>query len=164
MDTFILIIISVFIVLSVIGFILPKKRIAEETTYLHASPSQIFSLITNIKEQKKWRKELKDIQVYDSKTEIWTEFPYKGKPIHFQTVQKKLNSLWEFKFEGNGFHGYWQGTYEKVENGITKANHKEIIILPNPFIRLLSYIFVDPRKFIARFLEQLANQINANNF
>ena len=163
MDAFIVIIISVFIALSIIGFVLPKKRTAEKATYLYASPPEVFSLVADIENQIKWRKELKDIQIHDSKAETWTEVPYKGKPIFFQTLQKTPNSYWEFKFKGHGFHGYWQGTYKKVDNGITKANHKETIILPNPIIRLLSYIFVDPKKFITLFFEQLANQINANN-
>jgi hypothetical protein len=88
-----------------------------------------------------WRKDVKDIVVIDDNT--WTEVPKKGTPITFKTRQKIQNELFEIEIiEPKNFNGYWVGSFEQTTAG-TKVVFKEVAIIENPFIRVLSSLFVD---------------------
>jgi hypothetical protein len=134
-------IVAIIAIVFAIGLFIPKERTFTKTAVLNSDVAKVFKLVTDFKNQTMWRKDVKDIVVIDDNT--WTEVPKKGTPITFKTRQKIQNELFEIEIiEPKNFNGYWVGSFEQTTAG-TKVVFKEVAIIENPFIRVLSSLFVD---------------------
>lgn len=134
-------IVAIIAIVFAIGLFIPKERTFTKTAVLNSDVAKVFNLVTDFKNQTMWRKDVKDIVVIDDNT--WTEVPKKGTPITFKTRQKIQNELFEIEIiEPKNFNGYWVGSFEQTTAG-TKVVFKEVAIIENPFIRVLSSLFVD---------------------
>jgi hypothetical protein len=134
-------IVAIIAIVFAIGLFIPKERTFTKTAVLNSDVAKVFNLVTDFKNQTMWRKDVKDIVVIDDNT--WTEVPKQGTPITFKTRQKIQNELFEIEIiEPKNFNGYWVGSFEQITAG-TKVVFKEVAIIENPFIRVLSSLFVD---------------------
>ncbi len=145
-----------------IGLILPKNRVFTKTAVLNANTELVYQTIIDFKNQANWRKDVKEIQVIDENT--WTEIPQKGKPITFKINQKKLNELFEIEIiEPQNFSGYWIGTFKPTDKNSCEIRFEEVIIVSNPFLRTLTYLFVNLDKTMDLYLLNLKEKLSKEN-
>ncbi len=157
MTVAVLLVLAIIAIVFVVGLLLPKQREFVKQAELYSPPEKVFQVVTDFANQASWRDDVQEIKVIDDKT--WIEIPKKGTPITFKTKQKVQNKLFEIKIiEPKNFNGYWIGTFEKTKNG-TKVVFKEVVIIENPFSRVLSSIFVDLDKTIDVYLNNLKTKL-----
>lgn len=141
MTVAVLSIVALVALVFVIGLFIPKQKEYLKTTDLKSSPESVFQIVTDFENQTLWRNDVQEIKVIDQNT--WTEVPKKGTPITFRTKQKIQNQLFEIEIiEPKSFQGYWVGAFEQIPTG-TKVVFKEVVVIENPFFRVMSTIFVD---------------------
>ena len=153
MTVAVLSIVALVAMVFVIGLFIPKQKEYLKTADLKTSPESVFQIVTDFENQTLWRNDVQEIKVIDQNT--WTEVPKKGTPITFRTKQKIQNQLFEMEIiEPKSFQGYWVGTFEQIPTG-TKVVFKEIVIVENPFFRVMSSIFVDLDKTMDVYMSNL---------
>jgi hypothetical protein len=152
-----LFILAIIALIFTIGLILPKQREFVKTAEFKSSPQNVFQLVTDFQSQKNWRSDVQEIKVIDQNT--WTEIPQKGTPITFKTKKKVENQIFEIEIiEPKNFNGYWIGTFEQTSKG-TKVVFKEVILIENPFYRVLSSMFVDLDKTMEIYMSNLKTKL-----
>lgn len=157
MNIAILSILALFGLVFIVGLLLPKHREFVKTADLKSPPERVFQVITDFKNQASWRNDVQEIKVIDQNT--WTEIPKKGTLITFKTKQKIENQLFEIEIiEPKSFNGYWVGTFEQIPTG-TRVIFKEVLIIENPFFRVLSSIFVDLDKTMEIYINNLKTKL-----
>jgi len=125
----------------VIGLFLPKQRVFVKTASLKSPLGKVFQIVTDVEKQASWRADVQAIKVIDQNT--WTEIPKKGRSITFKTKQKIQNQIFEIEIiEPKSFQGYGVGQFEQTTTG-TKVLFKEVITIDNPFLRVMSFLFLD---------------------
>ncbi len=143
----------------VIGYFLPSQRTFIKTATLKSEIEEVFNLVTDIKKQPEWHKDVKEIQMIDSTT--WTEVPYRGTPITFRTASKQPYTHFEIEIvEPTNFKGYWVGTFTSVPNG-TMVVFKEVVIIDQPILKVFSWLFVNLDKIMDEYLTQLKQKLEA---
>lgn len=157
MTVAILVILALAALIFAIGLLLPKQHEFVKEAYLKSPPEKVFQVITDFEGQTPWRSDVKEIRVIDHNT--WTEVPKNGTPITFRTKQKVENQIFEIEIiEPKSFNGFWVGTFEQTPTG-TKVLFKEVVIIKNPFFRVLSSIFVDLNKTMEVYMNNLKNKL-----
>ncbi len=145
-------------ILLVIGSILPSQREFNRIAIIEAPLSTVFSTVTNIKAQEKWRNDVKQIKVIDSET--WTEIPKKGTPIAFKITELVKNQLLRIDIiEPKSFNGYWVGKFESISENQTKVDFTEVAIVNNLFFKIISRLFVDLNKTMDVYIENLKSKL-----
>jgi hypothetical protein len=143
----------------VVGLLLPKQREFVKEADIKSSPESVFQLVSDVERQVYWRNDLREIKVIDQDT--WTEIPKRGTPITFRIRQKIENKLFHIEIiEPKKFNGFWVGAFEKSPVG-TKVVFKEVIIMENPFLRVLSSIFFDLDKSMEAYMNNLKIKLGA---
>ncbi len=141
----------------VIGMLIPKRQEYVKKAEFKVSPEMVFQSVTDFKNQASWRKDLQEIRVKDENT--WTEISSGGTAITFKTKQKVQNQFFEIEIiEAKGFKGYWVGTFEQTAVG-TAVVFKEVVIIENPFFRVLSLLFVDLDKSMNTYVDNLEKKL-----
>lgn len=157
MLTILLSVASVLLLLLIVGLLLPKEREFVKTANLKSPPERVFKIVTDVENQTSWRNDIQEIKVIDQYT--WTETPKKGTPITFKTKQKVENQIFEIEIiEPKSFNGYWVGTFEQIPTG-TKVHFKEVVVIKNPFFRVLSAVFVDLDQTMEDYMTNLKTQL-----
>ena len=148
MKVIIIILILLVVLPLFIGFLLPSERVFLKTAEFKSSPQEIWNIITDIKGQESWRNDIQSIHmIYNEKgAEKWTEIPKKGQAITFQVKTYQPPHRFDIEIVESPFSGYWEGRI-KEENGVTSVEFKEVIIVKNPFFKIISYL-VPPYKVI----------------
>lgn len=142
----------------VIGLWIPRQREFVKQANLKSSPEKIFKIVTDFKNQTDWRTDVQAINIIDQNT--WTEIPNKGMPITFRIKKKVENQLFEIEIiEPDNFKGYWVGNFEQTQTG-TKVVFKEVIIIENPFFRVLASIFVNLDKNMEVYMRNLKTKLD----
>lgn len=156
---------ALLLIVFIIGLILPKQRTFSRNQTFKAPIEKVFEVVTDLKGQESWRSDVKEIQVKSAVhgKEIWIEIPKNQPPIHFRSIAKIQNQLYEMDIEGQGFNGHWVGTFEKGNDGTTKVNFTEIATVPNPFLRVFAYLFIDLGKSIDLYINDLSKKLNAQS-
>lgn len=158
MTVAILSVLAIIAFVFVAGLLLPKQREFVKQAELNSPPEKVFQVVTDFANQALWRDDVQEIKVLDATT--WTEIPKKGTPITFRIKRKVENQLFEIEIiEPKKFNGYWIGTFEETENG-TKVVFKEVVIIENPFFRVLSSIFVDLDKTMEVYMINLKTKLS----
>jgi hypothetical protein len=159
MITYLLIaIVAIVAIVFLIGLFLPEERTFTKTAELKADISSVFNLVTDFKNQARWRNDVKEIIVIDDNT--WTEVPQKGTAITFKIKQKKENEIFEIAIvEPENFEGYWVGTFKATRSNSTSIVFKEVIVVTNPFSRIISYLFVDLDKTMELYLRNVKQKL-----
>jgi len=162
MGYILLIIIGLLFLIAIIGFILPSKRSATLETVYKSSPEKVYNTLINNQDYN-YRSDLKEIVILEKKGEIetWEEIAKNGIRIRFKTILKEPYSRYEFDIiEGNGFTGHWAAKLEETEDGGTLYTSTETVKIKNPFIKVMSYLFMDLTKFMESFQEDLRKKVD----
>src|SRR5215475_4949936 len=64
LSVFLLILVVVFV-----GVLLPKKHVVSRKTYLHRSPAEVFSLISDFKSEPSWRRDVQQVVMQAAKAD-----------------------------------------------------------------------------------------------
>ena len=140
-----------------VGLVLPSKRQFIKEGDIAAPVEEVFRMVTDVKNQTRWRHDVKEIRVLDDST--WQELPYKGSPLTFRIKKSVMNELFEIEIiEPKNFKGYWIGSFEPSATG-TKVSFVEVVVVDNPFMRVLTSLFVDLDKTMELYLENLRKAI-----
>lgn len=145
------------------GLILPKERVEAKKSEYNISQRRLFEVVTNNKDHH-YRSDIKDLVILKTgeETQKWKEIKKNGQEIIFRTRKVIPHSYYEFEIvEANGFRGYWTGEFISKGENRSKFVATEHIVIPNPFIRLLSYIFVDIGKQMETFQKDLSEKVNS---
>lgn len=151
---------AIIVIPLVIGLLLPSERVFTKTAKFTSSPEQIWAVITDVKAQTTWRNDVKSIEMLSTEkgAEKWTEIPKKGQPITFQVKTYQPPNRYDIEIVDSGFSGYWEGRIN-AENGKTKVEFKEVVVVTNPFFRVFSYLFVDLDATMELYLTHLKQKL-----
>ena len=144
------------------GLRLPKERIEQRTIKYKASTENVYETVVNNSDFR-YRSDLKDLIIIDNNGgfQTWKEISQSGQSITFRATKKEPYSRYEFEIiEANGIKGYWIGEFNKTETNGTEFISTEHIVIENPMIRLLSYLFFDIGKFMENYQKDLAKKLN----
>lgn len=160
MKIVLLILVLVLVLPLLIGLLLPNERTFFKTAEFKSSPQEVWDVITDIKGQESWRNDVKSIQMISSEkgAEKWTEIPKKGQAITFQVKTYEPPNRFDIEIVESPFSGYWEGKI-KAKNGITTVEFKEVVVVKNPFFKIISYLFVDLNKTMELYLENLKKKL-----
>jgi hypothetical protein len=159
MMTYLLIcIVAVIATVFITGLLLPKEIIYVKSVELKSDIAKVFNLITDYRSQTSWRDDVKEIITVDENS--WTEVPKKGTAITFKIKQKKENEIFEIEIIApKNFNGYWIGTFKPIVNGGTIVEFKEVILVSNPFLRAITYLFVDLNKTMELYIKNVEQKL-----
>ena len=150
---------GVIVLITIIGFFLPNPRIATNNFSVSSPINIVWNQITDHKNQVDWRKSLKDISISEENSNQWTETPITGPPITFKTTESLKHSIYRIDILPiSGFQGY--ALIEFSEEGkYTQLTFTEASIIPNPFRRILAYIFYNPKKSMKIYEKELKESL-----
>lgn len=152
---------ALILVFLIIGLLLPQQRTETRQSTFKASPQAVYEAVTdNVNYH--YRTDLKEIIILESdgNIELWDEIDKRGNRIRFRTTLKQPYTRYEFDIvEGNAFTGHWIGEMEETKTGGTLFTATEIIRIRNPFIRLMSYLFMDIGKFMESYQDDLRKRL-----
>lgn len=157
----VIVIFSLILIALIIGLLLPKERSEQRKIKYKTSTETVYETVVNNSDFR-YRSDLKDLIIIDNNADFqtWKEFSRNGQSITFRTTKKEPYSRYEFEIiEGNGITGYWVGEFNKTEAGGTEFISTEHIVIENPIIRLLSYMFFDLGKFMDNYQKDLAKKL-----
>lgn len=152
---------GVVMLVTVVGYLLPKGHIATRTVRLGAPPETIWALVTDYSAQPTWRSKLKAVERAPDQNghEVWREIASDGSVMPLETLDaippaKLIRKIADPKLP---FGGTW--TYELTPDGaatrITITERGEVY---NPIFRVVSR-FMNQRATIDRFLTDLAGKL-----
>ncbi len=150
------------LIILVIGLLLPQERSATLSTQYKASPEEVYKALIN-NEDYGYRTDLAEIVILEKNGdfEVWDEISTTGNRIRFRTTLKDPYSRYEFDIiEANGFTGRWAAQLSEDGNGGTLYTSTETVRIRNPFIKVMSYLFMDLTKFMHTFQEDLRRKVD----
>lgn len=128
--------------LTAIGLALPRERAFTTNAVLRAERPRVFEVVTDFKHQAAWRNDVKEIRVLDATS--WTEVPQRGPALSFRVKRKIENEAFEIEIVApETSKGYWVGTFAPSGQNGTRVEFKEVVVVSNPLLRALSFLFVD---------------------
>jgi hypothetical protein len=155
-------IVSLIAIAYIIGSLLPKDRIEWREVKFSSSPKMVYEVVTNNGDFS-YRTDLSDLQIIENNGEFqtWKEISKKGQSITFRSTKKEPYSRYEFEIvEASGFKGYCVGEFAKTDANGTNFISTEHVVVENPFIRLLSYLFFDLGEYMESYQKDLASKLN----
>ncbi len=145
----------IFILTGAIGYILEDPRKNVMTVKVSAPIQQVWDTITDPKNQVNWRSDLERVEMEDVNKKVWTEYLTSGPNITFKEEEKIKHEKYRIKIiPRSGFSGYSTIRF-KDKNSSTIIRFKEVSKVPNPYRRILSYIFYDPEQRMKTYIKDL---------
>lgn len=149
---------SLVLLVFIAGLMLPRQRTFVKKAIFQASPERVFGLVRDVERQPAWRSDVQEIKVIDAQS--WMEVPKKGTPLTFKVRQSIENRLFEIEIvEPKSFSGYWVGTFEETKTGGTAVVFKEVVVIANPFFRVMARLFVDLNSTMDVYMHNLKAQL-----
>jgi len=147
-------IIVLVLVVTIIGYTLPKGHVATRTVRFSAPPQAIWNIVTDYPAQPAWRTGLKSVERTPDQNghEVWREVSTRGDSMPLETLEaippkKLIRKIADPKMP---FGGTW--TYEFTPDGTgTRLTITERGEVYNPIFRVVSR-FTDMRSTIDQFL------------
>lgn len=150
-----MIIIAIFIIVFVIGIMLPNPRISHNTFIIEAPIENVWDKVTDYAGQVNWRDGIEKIEVNPDTEGEWTEVPINGMPITFKETDVIKNQKYRIDIiSKNGFKGYSVISF-KSDKETTYLEFTEVSDISNPFQRVLSYLFYNSKSTIKKYEEEL---------
>ena len=141
---FAVLLLIVLIVLG-LGYLLPAERNTTTTTLIDALPDRVYQILTDVEKQTVWRTELRSLTVQERGELVgWTEVRESGLDIRVHETAKAANRQYDVSFEtSNGIRGTLAGALESSSEGRTKLTVVETVIVDNPLMRVVCYVFLN---------------------
>lgn len=139
-----------------IGLLLPKERVVRLSSVFNVLPETLYAIVIN-NDDWQYRTDLQNLIVIErsGEMEVWDEVSKSGDTIRFKTREKTPHSFYSFDMETRVFTGYWTAAFEPTEDGGTLFTATEYISVKNPFVKMLSYLFFDVKKFMESYQHNL---------
>jgi len=149
------------VLIAMIGMCLPNPRISTNTFQVLSPISVVWNQIIDHKNQVKWRKSLKNISISEDDPNQWTETPINGSSITFKTAESVEHSIYKIDILPiSGFQGYAIIEFrEEGEN--TQLTFTEASNTPNPFQRILAYLFYNPKQSMEIYKKELKKSLES---
>jgi uncharacterized protein YndB with AHSA1/START domain len=143
-----------------VGLSIPKERTYTRTHLFSSSVDSVFKVVTDVKAQPEWRSELKTVEMLSpTDDQQWREVLHRGPAITFRVKRKIPNKLFEIEIVGRSLQGHWLGTFQPVDGGGTRVTFTETSIIPNPFMRTISALFVNLDETIGQYIANLQKRL-----
>lgn len=101
-----------------------------------------------------WRSDLSKIEVADDGNSF-TEYSKGGFNTTFTITMKKPYERYEFNMNNKNMNGHWIGIFSETTTGGTQIDLTEEIKIPNPIIRVASYLFMNLKKMQETYVDDL---------
>ncbi len=152
-------IILLLIVIYLIGLLLPEKRVLTKTHVFDVPIEKIYNTVTNNTDWK-YRTGLDDLKIIETNGEFETwEETSNGYTISFKTTKKTPYTFYSFEMDSKLFKGSWSAKFEQIENQKTLFSATENIEYKNPFVKTLSYIFINLDKYMETYQKDLLKKL-----
>jgi len=135
-----LFIIGIGIMIYVIGYFLPETRKLTKETVYSANAEKVYNVMTD-NQNWQYRTSLDNLEILaqDGENEVWQETT-NDITILFKTREK-------------------HATLTPIDEKQTRFEATESLTFPNPFIRVLSYLFMDLEKFMQTYEDELRKKL-----
>jgi ABC-type phosphate/phosphonate transport system substrate-binding protein len=117
----------------------------------------VWNVVTN-NEDFAWRSDLSRITIQD-KGNTFTEYTKNGYKTEFIITTKQPYSRYEFDMKNKNFSGHWTGIFSQSENNGTKIVFSEELIINNPILKLISYLFMNLKKMQEVYIADLMRKL-----
>jgi hypothetical protein len=150
------------LLVTVIGFLLPRDHVASSSTFVPAAPSDVYAAITDIRGLPTWRSELSSVEVLATEPLRWREMSRFG-PITFEQVKAAPPSHFQSRIADTtlAFGGSW--SYDIVGEGagsrVTVTEHGTVY---NPFFRFMSRLVLGHHRTQFSYLRALGRRFGAD--
>lgn len=128
-----------------LGFLLPAETTAEKTTIIDASPEHVYAIAVDVERFKQWRSDLKQLQI-ETRGELWTwtEELASGSTMSVRETAKQPLQRYAYDFDSSqGMRGSWAAEFSPSSEGRTKLTLTETVVIDNPLIRVVAYVFLN---------------------
>jgi hypothetical protein len=155
------VIVATVLLMVVVGFLLPREHIASVQASYRTSPSQLYTLITDIENGPSWRTGLQKVEILSSGGEPlrWRETADWGTITFVRDVsQPHSRVVHRIADESEGFGGTW--TYEIQPDGAgSRLTITERGIVYNPVFRFLSKFVFGHYRSLETYAQDLARRL-----
>lgn len=154
-----LVIIGIGIMIYVIGSFLPETRKLTKETVYAANAEKVYNVITD-NQNWQYRTSLDNLEMLsrEGENEIWRETT-NGITILFKTREKRPFEYYSFDMSSQFFTGEWNVQLVPIHEDQTRFVATESLTFPNPFIRVLSYLFMDLETFMQTYEDELRTKL-----
>jgi uncharacterized protein YndB with AHSA1/START domain len=144
---------------AVIGFTLPESHVISRSAELSVPPDTVWSIITNIAEYPKWRKDVERVEQISGTPHLsWREFSGHDKMTYeATTVEPTSHFVSRIADKGLGFGGSWDYSIEPHGKGskITITEEGKIF---NPIFRFVSEYVIGQTATLDKYLTALTTR------
>jgi uncharacterized protein YndB with AHSA1/START domain len=150
---------AVVVAILLVGSFLPRDHVVSRSLRVGKPPSAVWRVITDYASVPAWHRYVLRVERLPERNghEVWRETYKGGYPVQLETVEALApHRLVRAIADANGpFFGRWEFTIAATEPGsrITLTEHG---LIPNPFLRFLARLFMDPAAHPERYLKALA--------
>ena len=134
-----------------------KARKSEIIATFKSDIKTVWDVVTNNNDYK-WRSDIERIDIIDNGN-TFIEYTPNGISTKFTITKKSLYNRYEFNMENKNFTGFWIGDFSEIEKGGTKIIFTENILIRNPVIKVLSYLFMDLKKMQNTYILDLKRKL-----
>lgn len=136
---------------------LGNGMVAEITAEFNSNIKSVWNTVTNNNDYS-WRSDIERIEIYNDGKEF-IEYTHNRIATKFIITKKDEYSEYAFNIENKMFTGFWTGHFLETESGGTKIVFKENILIKNPIIRIISYLFMDLKKMQNTYISDLRKKL-----
>lgn len=122
---------------------LPADVTSEREAVLSAPVERLFSLVTDVAAQDRWRSDVDKVSVARD-GESWVENGKAG-TIQFETIERIRNEVFEISYRSDrGFSGSWRCEFSRQDESATRVRIIEATTTLNPLVRLVGRVVAPP--------------------
>lgn len=157
-----LVLVSVFGVVGLFGFLIPEKKTANaEFTFKHNS-EVIWLKMRDIEGQKSWRQQLGSITIMDNSLgkEAWIENSKSGASVKLRTTLFKEKNQWGMETYDSPFQVKWLGELQALNQKETLVKFSYESTVTNPYFRILSLSFLNLESMIQSYALELKSELD----
>lgn len=155
-----IVLVLIVVVIMGLGYILPDSRTVKTTSIIDAEPARVYEIVADVDKQRDWRSDVQSIQV-ESHDDLrtWTVVTPEGISIHYREKAKQTNERYEVEFESlEAGRGGWVSLFEPVGDDRTKLTCIQTMVIPNPFMRVFSYLVMNSEAQMDAYLQDLSRR------
>lgn len=148
-------IMGIGMVIYVIGSFLPETRKLTKTTVYSANAEKIYKVVTD-NQHWQYRTSLDNLEILsrEGENEVWQETSNNITTL-FRTKEKRSFEYYAFDMSNPFFKGEWHVNLTPINEAQTRFEATESLTFSSPFIRVLSYLFMDLEKFMQIYEDEL---------
>jgi hypothetical protein len=135
-----------------------KARKSKIIAIFKSDIKSVWEVVTNNTDYM-WRSDIKRIDIINNGEAFVEYYKPSGISTKFIITKKDLYKTYEFNMENKNFIGSWTGEFYETENGETKIIFTENIVIRNPLVKILSYLFMDLKKIQNIYISDLKKKL-----